>query len=408
MQRVNLPYTTRTTGVDIFDTDNIYRQRDIDPGLKMLNMDDGTFLKALDLWSRKEPTIQALYWWVEDDMLDIFTQINLAAGYAATATSLVVDDARLFLDNSEVFVQRTLENMFVTDVNYSTNTITVTRGFGGTPAAALVDNDVLIAGVTHLPELGDANEGTGRVPTDPKYNFISRFSESFKISHMQDVAAMVDVGGRVASVEWEVVNKMFEIKRKVNKAMIFQHRGTVNTSDGTIYISQGFVHYMEDNVLNLGARRSNLTWPVLSEWLDTLFEATTSSRQKLCNAGEALFGAISRMRRDMGTEPVPYFHPELGTDMIDVWTERGNMVSFARDRLGFPSNEGLGGWGLVVDMAHAFMREYTDEPMTWRQNIQEARAHYRQDEYWGSFSLQLEHPEVHGFIRDAGSMMIDR
>jgi hypothetical protein len=408
MNRVALPYTTRTSGVDIFDTDNLFRQRDIDPQLKMLNQDDGTFLKALELWSQKEPAIQALYHWVEDDMLDIATKINLAAGYSATATSLVVDDARLFVVNSEIYVQRTLENMIVTGVTYSTNTIAVTRGFGGTGAAALVDDDILISGPAHLPELGDANEGTGRVPTTEKYNFISVFSESFKISHLQDVAAMVDVGGRVASVEWEVVNKMFEIKRKVNKALIFEHRGTLSTADGTIYISQGFVHYMEDNVLNLGQKRSNLTWPVLSEWLDTLFEPTASSREKLVNCGESLFGSISRMKRDMSTVPVQYYHPELGTDMIEIMTERGNMCKFVRDRHGFPSNEGLEGWGIVVDMGHAYKREYTDTPMAWRQNIQAGTAHFRQDEYWGSFSLELHHPGVHGLIRDAGAMMIDR
>ena len=69
MYRVALPYTTRTTGVDIFDTDNLFRQREIDAQIAMLNQDDGTFLKALDLWSTKEPVSQTLYHWIEDDML---------------------------------------------------------------------------------------------------------------------------------------------------------------------------------------------------------------------------------------------------------------------------------------------------------------------------------------------------
>jgi hypothetical protein len=59
-------------------------------------------------------------------------------------------------------------------------------------------------------------------------------------------------------------------------------------------------------------------------------------------------------------------------------------------------------------MGHAYKREYTDTPMAWRQNIQAGTAHFRQDEYWGSFSLELHHPGVHGLIRDAGAMMIDR
>jgi len=409
MVRVDLPYTTRTSGVDIFDTDNLFRQREIDAQLDMLNQDDGTFLKALDLWSTKEPVGQPLYFWVEDEILDIFTQINLAAGYAATDTSLVVDDSRLFVVNSEIHVPRTLENMFVTNVDYTTHTLTVTRGFNGTPRVALVDNDVLLGGIAHLPELGDANEGTGRTPDTERYNFISRFSESFRISHLQEVATMIETGqGKVASVEWEVINKMFEIKRKVNKALIFQHRGTTTTGDGTIYVSHGFIHYIQDNVLNLGEDNSNLSWPILSDWLDTLFEPTASSPEKLCNAGEWLFGALNRMRRDMSVPAVDHFQPDLKQDMLTVKTERGNTVNFVRDRQGFPAEEGLSGWGIVVDMGHAFKREFVDEPMTWRRNIQPNQAHFRRDEYWGSFSLELRHPEVHGYIRDAGVSIIDR
>jgi hypothetical protein len=408
MYRVSLPYTTRTTGIDILDTDNLFRQREIDTQIAMLNRDDGTFNKALDLWSTKEPVNQPIYFWVEDDMLPIHTLVNYAAGYAATATSIVVDDARLFIVNSEVHVPRTLENMLVTAVDYSTSTITVTRGWNGSIAVALVDNDELIGGVAHLAEMADANDGTGRIPGTEKYNYVSFFSESFKVSDLQSNCAMFQTSeGKVATVEWEVANKMFEIKRKVNKALIFQSRGTSTTSDGTIYCSQGFVHYVEDNVLNLGELNDTLTWPVLSAWFDTMFEPSASSTEKLVMCGLWLFGAVLRMSRDMGIAPVKYFHPDLQTDMIDVVTESGNTVKFAKDLHGFPASEGLAGWGIVADMAHVYKREHAGYPMAWRQNVQHAKSHFRQDEYFGSFSLELRHPEVHGYIRGAQKAIVD-
>jgi len=408
MYRVSLPYTSRTRGVDVFDADNLFRQRDLDPKLDMLNKDDGTLFKALQLWSTKEPAEQAVYYWVEDEILPIKTQINLAAGYTATDTSIVVDDARLFIVNSEVHVPRTLENMRVTAVTYSTNTITVTRGWNGTPGSALVDNDILLGGIAHLPELGDANDGTGRVPDTEKFNYCSFFSESFKVSHVQDVAAMVEVGiGRVATVQWEVINKMLEIKRKINKALLFQHRGTTSTADGTIYCSQGFIHYVDDNVLNIGDANENLTWPILSDFLDQTFDPTASSSEKMVNSGPYLFGACLRMSRDMSAQPEKYFHPELQTDMIDVVTESGNVVKFAKDKRGFPAEENLAGWGVVVDMAHAFYKEYKDRPAVWKQGIQPGTSHYRQDEYWGSFSLEVRHPSCHGFIRGAAKSIVD-
>jgi hypothetical protein len=409
MYRVDLPYTTRTTGIDVLDFDNLFRQAELDSRLDMLNTDDGTFLKALDLWSTKPPVNQAVYRWVEDDILGISTQVNCAAGYAATITSIVVDDAKLFVVNSEIFVTRTLECMLVTGVTYATNTLTVKRGFNDSAAYALVDNDKLVAGVTHLPEMGDANLGTGRVPDTDKFNFVSRFSESFKISDMQEVAGMIETGeGKVATVTWETLNKMQEIKRKVNKALLFQHRGMSTTADGTLYVSQGFVHYIQDNVLNLGNHNSNLSWPILSDWIDTLCDPTASSREKMMNAGPWMFSAILRMQRDMSTQLAKYFHPQLNADVIDIVTEGGNTVMVVKDKHGFPASEGLAGWAVVVDMKHAFKREYIGEPMTWRQGIQHGAAHFRQDEYWGSFSLELRHPECHGYIRGAAPSIIDR
>lgn len=408
MYRVNLPYTTRTTGIDVFDTDNLYRQRDIDTQIAMLNQDDGTFLKVLDLWSVEDPATQPVYYWIEDEMLPIYTQVNLAAGYSATATSIVVDDSRLFVENSEIHVIRTLENIRVTAVSYSTHTLTVVRGWNGSPAAALVDNDKLVGGISHLPENADANDGTGRIPGTEKYNYISRFSDSFKVSELQQNSLMFQTNqGKVGTIEYEVQNKMFECKRKVNKALIFQHRGTTTTSDGTIYCSQGFVHYIEDNVLNLGDQNDNVSWPIISEWLDVMFEPTASSPEKLIIAGNWLFGAFTRMARDMGTPPLRYYMPEVYADMLEITTESGNTVKVLLDRHGFPVEEDLGGWGIVIDMAHVAKKEYNNEPMTWRQNIQDNSSHVRQDEYYGSFSLKLKFPSCHGYIRGAAKSIAD-
>jgi len=408
MYRVTLPYSTRTTGVDIFDTDNTFRQRDIDLQVHLLNRDDGTFHKLLDLYSLGEPTTQMVYYYTEDDILGIHTQVNYSSGYAATVTSIVVDDSKLFIVNSEIHVTRTLENMLVTAVNNTTSTLTVIRGYNNTPAAALVDDDVLVAGIVHLPEEADANGGNGRVPTTEKYNFVSRFSQSFKVTNVQEKSAMYETGiGQITSVEKEVSDVMFECKRKVNKAMIFQHRGTYSTSDGTIYCSQGFIHGIEDNMLNLANYNDSLSWPVLSDFIDQLCDPTASSTEKIIDAGPYLFGAVLRMRRDMSTPPSEYYHPDLNVDAVSIRTENGNTATFLQDKRGFPPAEGLAGWGVCVDLAHVQKREFNGEPMAWRPNIQAASQHIRWDEYFGSFSLQMMHQDCHGFIRGAAKSIID-
>ncbi len=67
--------------------------------------------------------------------------INNGAGYTNVAASIVVDNGAYFQLWDQVRVPRTGEVLLVTGI--SGNTLTVTRGWGSTNGAALVDNDPL-------------------------------------------------------------------------------------------------------------------------------------------------------------------------------------------------------------------------------------------------------------------------
>lgn len=70
------------------------------------------------------------------------TTVNNAAGYADSATSIVVVDGTLVPKYALIYIPRTGEIIRVSSV--STNTLTVTRGESGTSAAALVHGDTFI------------------------------------------------------------------------------------------------------------------------------------------------------------------------------------------------------------------------------------------------------------------------
>lgn len=400
-------YTTRTTDLDVFDKKNLYRKPALDRTLHMHNKNDGTFLKMLDVWGVGEPVEQPYYRWIEDDILDIATEITAVAGNASD-TSIEVAEGALAFANTEVYCVRTGENMLVTGV--SGNTWTVSRGFMGSAKQALKVGDKLIALPAHLAEMASANSGTIVTPSGEKYNNITRFSESFKISHIQQNAAMFETSeGEWAKIPWETARRYFELMRKINKALLFSKRGTntsIDADNNTIYSTQGFVNYIEDNVLDLGETNQNLSWPVLSAWLDDMFDPTASSSEKVLMAGSNLFGGIQRMARDMGTPPVKYYIPDINADMYEIHTESGNTVMVTKDKKGMPPEEGLSGFGIVVDLQHVKKRELAGEPIEWRPEIQNPNDHIRQDEIWGSYSLQLMHPDCHGVIRDAATGII--
>lgn len=94
--------------------------------------------------------------WAEATLMSRVDAINNAAGYIASATSLIVDDGTKFYDDAIVKVPRTGEVMRVTGV--ATNTLTVVRGLGnGGTGVAILDNDELIVLATAQEEGADIN-----------------------------------------------------------------------------------------------------------------------------------------------------------------------------------------------------------------------------------------------------------
>src|SRR3989338_5375364 len=75
----------------------------------------------------------------EDQYSGVWARINNGGGYIAGATDIVVDSpgASIFSKFDLIKNTRTGEIMRVTTINYSTNTLTVSRGAGATAAAAI-------------------------------------------------------------------------------------------------------------------------------------------------------------------------------------------------------------------------------------------------------------------------------
>ena len=404
--RVQYPITTQLTNAVLWDRESLYRGHEIDSTLRLLNQDTGKFHLVLDKVSKGPPVAQKMYWFVEDEPQGISTRVNYTSGYSATATSVVVDDAKAFGDNSLAVIPRTMELVKITDVNYTTNTLTVTRAVGqGGVGFAIVDNDAIVALPQEVAELQDPNLGTGVVPGTPDYNFVSELSTSFQVSNVQAASRMIDTGiGEIGKVPFHMANTELTVRRQVNMALIFGRRGSESTVDGYIYRSGGFLQYAGANVFNIGGNIGNLAWPNISDWLDLLCDPTASSPGKVIFAGERLFGAFNRMRRDMSTPSEQYLNPSIGVGVgegISVTTENGHSCTIIRDKFGFPADHDLAGCGIVVDMAHCRLREFNGMPLRWRMDIQPNNARYVQHEFTGTYSLEVTHPSVHGYINGA-------
>lgn len=412
MNRIALPYTTVTDGISVFDTANQYRPRlwdSMSNKIDWLNeQDNGMLLTLIEKFSPmagkslNEPVI----WWTEDSRLNIHTDLSATA--TDSAATITVDDARIAVVGTFLFTPADGEVMKVTGVNYTTNVITVTRGYNGTAASAKSIDDKVISLSQYMAELGDLPEGNGRLPGTARWNCISIVSSTFKVSKMQQNSFVLDGWGQV---EQGVLDTLLDVRRQVGKALLFNSRGATDTgADGMEYISQGLLHYIQTGMLDLGQINSNLTWPILNDFMEARFEPDASGQTKELLAGLWLFKAIQRLVRDAkGVTVTPYFEPALGTMVYTISTDSGYTVNVILDRFGLAVNEGLGDWGFLLDMPLISGAQYNGFEFQWLQNVQPARSvMYREDAYLGSFSLILKHETCHGVIRGAGKPIVNR
>lgn len=94
--------------------------------------------------------------WVESERDARFDAINKAEGFTSGSTELVVDTEDIFAPGQIVIVPRTGEELYV-ESKPGSSKIKVARGFSGTTAAALVDNDPLFV-------IGEVAEEGARSP----------------------------------------------------------------------------------------------------------------------------------------------------------------------------------------------------------------------------------------------------
>ena len=82
--------------------------------------------------------------WLEDALLPNTDRVNDATyANALTDTTFVVENANRFRIGDQIRLEGKAEILLVTAVNTGTNTLTVTRGYGGSTAEALADDLVV-------------------------------------------------------------------------------------------------------------------------------------------------------------------------------------------------------------------------------------------------------------------------
>jgi Family of unknown function (DUF5309) len=214
------------------------------------------------------------YTWHNDALETRFDAVNNGAGYASSATSIVVDTGTAFAVDDLVKVPRTGELMLVTAI--STNTLTVIRGVGGSTAAALVDNDPLYILGTSAVE-GSLSQGArSENPT-----LVTNYTQIFKQS--------VEASGTVQSSSNESTphdyvhqskKQMLEHMKDIELAGLFGGPGENDVSGKKQRTTGGLQYFLTSNNQNASG-----AWTIdeVNTFIRTLTRYGSASKTLFCS-----------------------------------------------------------------------------------------------------------------------------
>jgi hypothetical protein len=155
--------------------------------------------------------------WLEDSLLPNSDTINdNSYANAVTDVQFVVDHADRFRVGDQIKMQTKSEIMLVSGVNTGTNTLTVTRGYGGSTAEALVDDaTVVIVGNAALE--GDDAAAARFTARSRQTNYTQIFTSTVEVSGSE--LAVRQIGVR-DELDYQKVQRTRELLRDLENSVL--------------------------------------------------------------------------------------------------------------------------------------------------------------------------------------------
>ena len=381
---------TNITGVRT--TGNISpSRRVIDMAKEICTMDpnDSPFLTFMKL-ARANPRVvyNPKFEWLEDELLEGSTLINNASGYNAAATSVTVDDGSILRTGDVVHLPASGENLLVTAV--SGNTLTVSRGYGSTNAAAIADNALVL-------NLGSAmaeNSSLRSVVTTnavAKYNYTQIFRTPFALSGTEEASALH--GGSDRKVQQRKASQ--EHKRDIVRAMYFGQRKEDLSGSAPRRTMGGLLEALgaaESCTFDPAAR------PLTYRNFDNLVAKPAfahGSGEKLLIAGPYLASAINCWAENRLVTAMDE-KATYGISVKDLITTYGDLKVIYDPLL----DVGVySGYGIVLEADNVRYVHLDGRDTKLRLNVQDNDVDGVVDEYLTECSLEVRCPKTHFLIK---------
>lgn len=359
----------------------VRRVVDIASKIDVLEPDSAPLVQLSKKMSKKV-AINPEFKWMEEESLTKTDQVNNGAGYTSGATSVVVDNGSRFRAGDVVKAVATGEQLLVTAV--STNTLTVSRGWGSTAAGTLADNAVLLI-------VGNANEehATKRSikigDQTPKTNYTQIFRTPFGIS---DTAANSEFYGG-GDLKHQRMMQLIEHQKEIERAFWFGEPKEDTSGTHPKRATGGVDYFISTNATDAGG---TLTEAEFEAFLRTGFRYGSKNKWLFC--APIITSAISYWAKNK--LQTSQSDKTYGIAIQEYLTPFGklnivNMNLFAETTV-------YAGYGFLLDMESLAYRYLNNRDTRLKTNIQDNSADGEEDEYISEVGIELRNEKKNAVL----------
>lgn len=242
--------------------------------------------------NRKFPTNSARVEWIEDDYLNVWGQVsNGTTAYSSVATSITVVDASIFAVNDLVAVpvlpssSAVEEVVQVTAVTLASNTLTITRGIGGSGANTIGATADLRVLAPAFPE----GAAYGTVRTTPKTVLLSYtqiFRRPVSVTRSEVAQALF---GPANDRLYQRRKMLEEHRRDIESAGLWSHPSETLNLPNTLRTTMGLKNRIVTNVYNANG---TITEGAFLTFTQTAFGQYYEGSEKLLVAAPEVISAL--------------------------------------------------------------------------------------------------------------------
>jgi len=337
------------------------------------------------------PTTSYKFEWMEDTMMARWSAINNTGGaYTDSTTAIVVDDGTIVAIGDLVKSVATGEVMAVTGI--SSNTLTITRGYGETAAAtASVANDV------KLLVVGNVNIQGGVAPAEKynqptaSYNYTQIFKTPFSVTNTLEAMKLYGP----SELSRLQAKKGVEHAMSLEYAFLFGERKLDLTGAQPATTTGGVLKFLAGttNVQSAAASASDATVEeAIDEWVADLFIYGSDNKVWFCSS--EIISRVNKIAKANLSLVQGDMDKTYGINILKWMTPHGTLNMVQHPLL----VEGYSKYSFALDMDNCAYRPLTGRDTKLLTNIQANDEDGRRDMYQTEAGLEIKSPLTHGIF----------